>query len=272
MTCRTAIRGRPAIARATPRGPVSAGTAQDGHGSQPFDGPPGRRPGAVRASAPSLRIVRRTRDGILGLLAGLLIGGIVPGFAAAADDHEGARRLVDAALEDTRQVFAEPELSRAEIAQRLRALLDRYVDLPRVGRDSLGAYWRRATQEQQAGFLALFESFLAAGYSGSMVKLGNIQFGPSSVIDSADDVTVVQTDVQVAAGDKLPVLFMVGRADDGSYRVVDVVAAAISMSKLLSADFGAVLRTNGGRFDALIDALEQKLSVTQAGTQAGGTP
>jgi phospholipid transport system substrate-binding protein len=272
MTCRTAIRGRPTIARATPAGSASADAAHETRGKQSFDGPPGRRPGTVRTTAPHLRLVRRTRDGILGLLAGLLIGGLVPGFAAAAEDHDGARRLVDAALEDTKQVFAAPELSRAEIAQRLRALLDRYLDLPRIGRDSLGAYWRRATPEQQAGFLALFENFLAAGYSGSMVKLGGIQFGPSMVIDSADDVTVIQTDVQVAAGDKLPVLFMVGRAEDGSYRVVDVVAAAISLSRLLSADFGAVLRTNGGRFDALIDALEQKLSVTQAGTPAGSTP
>jgi phospholipid transport system substrate-binding protein len=59
------------------------------------------------------------------------------------------------------------------------------------------------------------------------------------------------------------VLFLVGRADDGSYRVVDVIAAAISMSKLLSADFSAVLHSNGGRFDALIDALQQKLAVIE---------
>jgi phospholipid transport system substrate-binding protein len=246
MTCRTAIRGRPGIVIAT--APASAG--------------------AVRASNSPRRIRRRTRVGFLGLLAGLLIGGTMPGLAAAAEDHEGARRLVDAALEDTLQVFAAPQLSRAEMTQRLRALLDRYVDLPRVGRDSLGAYWRHATQEQQAGFLALFESFLATGYSGSVVKLGAIRFGPTSIVDRGDGVTVVQTDAQIGGGEMHPVLFVVGQSDDGSYRVVDVVAAAISMSKLLNADFGAVLRSNGGRLDALIDALEHKLSVTQA----SGTP
>jgi len=264
MTCRTAIRVRPGIA--TGRAPKQA-AANGATGSQLLERP--RRTGAATGAAPDHvpRIGRRARTGALGLLVGLLIGGTASGFAAAPD-NEDARRLVDAALVDTQRVLTEPQLSRAEIAQRLRGLLDRYVDMPRVGRDSLGAYWRHATQEQQAGFLALFESFLTAGYSGSVAKLGAIRFGPTSVVDSGDGITVVQADVEVSSGEKCPVLFMVGQSDDGSYRVVDVVAAAISLSKLLSADFGAVLRNNGGRVDALIDALEHKLSVTQA----AGTP
>jgi phospholipid transport system substrate-binding protein len=201
---------------------------------------------------------------MLGLLAGLLIGGLLPSFAAAAEDHDTARLLVDAALRDTQQMFTEPQLSRTEASERLRALLDRYVDLPRVGRDSLGSYWRRASADQQAGFLALFERFITAGYAGSVAKLGAIRFGPATVVESGDGVTVVQSDLQYATGETQPVLFMVGQSEDGSYRVVDVVAAAISMSKLLGADFGAVIRNNGGRFDALIDALQTKVSITQA--------
>jgi phospholipid transport system substrate-binding protein len=209
------------------------------------------------------RLARRARNGILGLLVGLLVGGMGPAGAAPADGGE-AQRLVDAAIHDTTQLLGEAQLSQAETAQRLRTLLDRYVDLPRVGRDSLGSYWRRASVEQQAGFLALFESFLAAGYSGSVAKMGTLHFGPTVIVERADGVTVVRTDVQVSGGDVHPVLFMVGQCDDGSYRVVDVVAAAISMSKLLNADFGAVLRNNGGRFEALMDALENKVAATPA--------
>jgi phospholipid transport system substrate-binding protein len=230
------------------------------------------RPGVPRAGEPPLynfsrptpRLGRRARNGILGLLVGLLIGGIGPAGAAPAEGSEAAQRLVDAAIQDTTRLLGEPQLSQAETAQRLRALLDRYVDLPRVGRDSLGAYWRHASPEQQAGFLALFESFLATGYSGSVAKMGTIHFGPTTIVERADGITVVRTDVQVTGGDVHPVLFMVGQCEDGSYRVVDVVAAAISMSKLLNADFGAVLRTNGGRFDALMDALQSKVAATPA--------
>jgi len=238
MTCRMAVRGR-----GTPRGAT---------------------PLPYTIDRPTRRLGRRARYGIVGLLVGLLIGGVGSGRAAPAEGTEAAQRLVDAAIQDTTRLLGEPQLTQAETAQRLRTLLDRYVDLPRVGRDSLGTYWRRASAEQQAAFLALFESFLAAGYSGSVVKMGTLHFGPTAIVERGDALTVVRTDVQVTGGDIHPVLFMVGQCEDGSYRVVDVVAAAISMSKLLNADFGAVLRNNGGRFDALMDALENKLAATPA--------
>jgi phospholipid transport system substrate-binding protein len=201
------------------------------------------------------------------LLFGLMVGWAAPGFAATDEAGDAARRPVDAAIQDTVQVLGAPATSRSDATERLRTLLDRYVDLPRIGRDSLGTYWRRATAEQQAGFLALFESFLAAGYSSSVAKLGAIRFGPTTVVESGDGLTAIQSDVQLGDGTSAPVLFLVGRSADGSYRVVDVIAAAISLSKLLSADFGAVLRSNGGQVDALINALQQKLTVTEAATR-----
>ena len=189
---------------------------------------------------------------------------MLAGWAAAARAAtEPAQHVVEAALRDTAAVFSQGPLSRAEAAARLRDLIDHYVDLPRVGRDSLGAHWRRATPEQQAVFLELFESFLCAGYSGSVVKLGGaLTFGPTAVVERDDVVTVVRADVQLADGPRQPVLFLVGRSDDGSYRIMDVVAAAISMSRMLSADFTAVLRSNNGQFGALIEALEHKVTAT----------
>jgi phospholipid transport system substrate-binding protein len=240
MTCRTAIDRR---AR-TPVGGAARLAVPD------------------RLAAPAARPApARRRWPAIALTAALLALAGAAGAAEAAT--EPAQTVVEAALRDTAQVFGQGPLTRAEASERLRDLIDHYVDLPRVGRDSLGAHWRRATPEQQAVFLALFESFLCTGYSGSVVKMGGgLEFGPTSVVERDDAVTVVRTDVQLAEGSRHAVLFMVGRSDDGTYRIMDVVAAAISMSKLLSADFSAVLRTNGGQFDALIGALERKLTVT----------
>ncbi|MBI3517678.1 MAG: ABC transporter substrate-binding protein [Proteobacteria bacterium] len=218
------------------------------------DTPPSDRPASRR---------RRTVPAMIGSLAAVLLVLAGPGTADAQAATEGAQRLVEAALHDTAQVFSQGQLSRAEATEQLRGLLDHYVDLPRVGRDSLGTHWRRATPEQQATFLALFESFVCAGYSGPIAKLGGaLQFGPTAVVEHDGAVTVVRTDVQLSEGPRHAVLFMVGRSDDGAYRINDVVAAAISMSKLLSADFAGVLHTNGGQFNALIEALEHKLAVS----------
>jgi phospholipid transport system substrate-binding protein len=179
-----------------------------------------------------------------------------------AEEPDRAVMLVNAALADTAKVFSDPKQSRAEAAAHLRALIDHYVDLPRVGQDSLGAHWRRATQEQQAAFVALFERFLANGYSGSVAKFGGLRFGTPSVTERAEHATGVRVEVTVPDGSAYPVLFTVARGDDGSYRVTDVVAVSISMSRLLSDDFGAFLRANDGRFDALLSALDKRVAAT----------
>ncbi len=214
-----------------------------------------------------MRARRRAAWGwLLSTLAALALGLASAGSAPAATADDPAQLLVEAALHDTVQVFGPGPASQTERTQRLRALLDRYVDLPRIGRDSLGTHWRRATPEQQGAFLMLFEDLLSATYaaSASVAKVGSLRFGAPAVVERDDAVTVVRADVQMSDGAPLPVLFLVGRSDDGSYRITDVVAAAISMSRLLSADFVGVLHTNGGQFNALIDAMEHKLATTAA--------
>jgi len=221
--------------------------------------------GAAVIAKPARRRRRAGLGWLVGTVAALGVGLIGLGAARAAPGEDPAQRVVDAALHDTLQVFGgQAALSREEATVRLRGLLDHYVDLPRVGRDSLGAHWRRASSEQQAAFLAVFERFLCVGYSGSAMRVGALRFGPTAVVDRDASVTVVRTDAQLSDGSAQPVLFMVGRSNDGSYRITDVVAAAISMSRLFSADFVAVLHNNGGQFDALIDALTNKLATANA--------
>jgi phospholipid transport system substrate-binding protein len=235
MTCRTAIRRPPAVGlRSNERAAPAAGRHR--------------------------RLVRLLLGGLT--IAAVALAGLATARAAPADDP--AQRVVDAALHDTEQLFGHTPLPSAETTAGLRALLDQYVDLPRVGRHSLGAHWRRATPEQQAAFLTVFESFLCAGYAAPMSKLGGLRFGPTAVVERDDSVTVVRTEVQLDEGPGQPVLFVVGQSDDGSHRIMDVIAAAISLSRLLSADFGGFLRSHGGQLGALIEALEHKVELTSA--------
>jgi len=237
MTCRTAVRRPPRHTSETPAPSFAA------------------RPLARRRAA---------RGWLAGAAIVLVLGLAGPRAAHAAPGADPAQRLVDAALQDTLQVFGQTPMTRDEASAKLRRLLDQYVDLPRIGRDSLGAHWRRATAEQQAAFLDVFERFLCVGYSDSAMRFGGLRFGPTAVVERDDGATVVRADAQLSDGSAQPVLFVVGRSDDGTYRIMDVIAAAISMSRLLSADFVAVLHSNGGQFDALIGALANKASATAA--------
>ncbi len=235
MTCRTAARSRPKTAVMT-------------------------QVLTIHAFVSTRRDPRRRRAAIA--MAGAALAILLAWTHARADEPEPAVKLVSAALADTGKVFADPTQTRAEATARLRELIDHYVDLPRVGQDSLGAHWRRATPEQQAAFVALFERFLANGYSGSVAKLGGLRFGTPTVTERAGRATGVKVEVTTSDGGVYPVLFAVACGDDGSCRVSDVVAGPISMSRLLGDDFGAFLRANDGRFDALLAALDKRVAAT----------
>jgi phospholipid transport system substrate-binding protein len=208
-----------------------------------------------------------------GALAMLLVG--LP-FAARAEAPtvpaagEAPAQFVDIALHETLSALATPSEAAPSRSERLRAVLIRYFDVAEVGRNSVGPAWQLVAPAQQADFLATFESFLVASYVGALGRASDLSFGPSHVIvasaaepavaKAAIARTLVRVDVLSAEGPPHPVLIALSRADDGSYRIVDVSAEAVSLGRLLSADFGAFLRRNGGRLDALVTVLRDKIA------------
>jgi ABC-type transporter MlaC component len=204
---------------------------------------------------------RRT---VAGLLLVVAVGATVPRTAGAdevADARaDGARRFVDSAMTDTVAALAVPAASTAERNARLRAVVERYVDVGALGRGSVGVFWQGAAAAQQDGFLAEFKNFLLVSYVGSMARAGQLSFAPATVIGADRQHALVRTAVRASDGPATPVLITVACADDGSYRITDVAAAGISLRTLLVADFGAFLRRNGGRLEALIVSLHNKIA------------
>jgi phospholipid transport system substrate-binding protein len=219
-------------------------------------------------------MTRALPRGWSGALAALLL--LMPLTTAAAPPSErpapdDPAALVDVALAETVAALAPTTNAGAEAgaparAERLRAVLTRYFDVAQLGRNSVGAGWKLVAPAQQADFLATFESFLATGYVDSLGHAGDLRFSPARVIAAPDlgDVdarTMVRVDVRV--GDEPPskVLVALSRGDDGCYRIVDVTAESISLGRVLAADFGAFLKRNGGRLEALVAALHDKIAI-----------
>ncbi|MBI3517450.1 MAG: ABC transporter substrate-binding protein [Proteobacteria bacterium] len=153
-------------------------------------------------------------------------------------------------------------------SEQLRLTITRYFDVAQLGRNSVGAAWQLIPPAQQADFLVTFENFLVTNYIGALTRPGELTFSRPRVINDAasgaplpgDGRTVVRVDVQSSEGPPRPVLVALARRDDGSYRIVDVTAEAISLGNVLAADFSSFLRRNGGRLEALIGALHQKIA------------
>ena len=197
------------------------------------------------------------------LLAGALLV-ILPSAARADDVSDGARQLVDSAMADTVAALAAPAGATGERDDRLRALVDRYVDVTALGRSAVGGFWQHAEPGQRDGFLTEFRSFLLVSYVGSMARAEQLRFAPATVIEADQHRALVRTEIRAADGPPHPILITVTCADDGRQRITDVAAQGISLRAVLIADFGAFLRRNGGRFEALIDNLRAKIAAHHA--------
>jgi ABC-type transporter MlaC component len=208
-------------------------------------------------------------------------------FAATAAAHAEPRHsddgsasptgCVDAALHDMMGALAQPRDAHPTRAERLRAVMTRYVDVAALGRNTVGAVWTLVPAAQQADFLVAFENFLAMRVVGSLGRPDDLRFGPARVREpkagrsaaSAPDrapasvPTLVVADLRTGDASSRPIQFAVAPDADGRYRIVDVSAEGISLGRLLTADFGSFLSHNAGNLGALINILQAKVANAQ---------
>jgi ABC-type transporter MlaC component len=212
-----------------------------------------------------------------GALATLLVAVALAAHAESLPEEAwpaSPTECVDAALRDMTIALAAPPETQPTRTERLRAVMVRYVDIAQLGRNTVGATWALVPAAQQADFLATFQNFLAIRVSGSLGKPDELNFGPARVIepkasrrtvsapanDAAKFPTLVATDLRSGDGVPRTILFAVGHGDDGRYRIVDVSAEGISLGRLLTADFSGFLNRNGGRLEALVSVLQEKVA------------
>src|SRR3546814_9724305 len=83
-----------------------------------------------------------------------------------------------------------PNLSRGERERRFRVMLNRYFDLPGIGKFVLGRYWRSASEAQRQDFLRLFETFVVKSYAARFAEYSGEQFRVLGVRNEGDYATV----------------------------------------------------------------------------------
>lgn len=141
---------------------------------------------------------------------------------------------------------------------RFRALFRESIDVPTTAKFVLGRYWRTATEAQRQRFVELFEDFVVIvylkhfrDYTGEKLEIygGRVnEKGNGAIVDSE----IILTD-----GPPIRVSWAVQR-QDGGMRIVDIIAEGVSLAITHRSEFGAVIRANGGKVDAIINALQTK--------------
>ncbi len=145
----------------------------------------------------------------------------------------------------------------AQRIARFRELFQSDFDIPGIGRFAIGRYWRAFTPEQQQEFLSLFKEYTAVAYADRLKEYGGAQFHVTGVQNSGDEV-IVSSEV-VRDSDKPVQIDWHLIEDGGQLKVSDVYVDRISMKITQRDEFAKVIENNGGRADALLAVLRQKL-------------
>jgi len=142
---------------------------------------------------------------------------------------------------------------------RLIGLIDRVVDVPGAARFCLGRYWRQASAEQQREYVGLFRAVLMRAVLGRInndqqqntttpleVQVERPQPRPDSIY--------VPTLIHRRGFPPVTVTWVVN-TDANDPRIIDVMAAGVSLRITIRADEAAFLQRHGENIDTLLQAL-----------------
>jgi len=170
---------------------------------------------------------------------------------------QDARTFIATLGEQAIQVLG-PSVPEVQRQARFRELFRDDFDIPGIGQFVLGRYWRTATPKEQQDFLGLFQEYLVRAYSARLGAYGGEPFHVTGVRPNGEE-TVVASEIIRPSGSRIAVdWYLIGR---GPYKITDVYVGGVSMKVTQRDEFASVIQRNGGRVEALIAQLRQKLAI-----------
>lgn len=183
---------------------------------------------------------------------------------APASADEAAETFVAGILDEANAVFAAADQAARDAG--VEALVDKYVDIERVARFTLGQYARQATPEQMAVYTPLFRKYATSVYSSTLDEYTGEKLAVEDSIDRTERDFIVNSKVVGAKPGSqyadLVVHWRVYRAQDGKQSVVDAGASGVWLAIEQQSTFKSVIANNGGGaagIDALIADLKAKV-------------
>ena len=128
-----------------------------------------------------------------------------------------------------------------------------------IGKFVLGRYWKQASDDQKKRFLDLFSAVMVNTYATRFEGYTSQKFEVTGSRKEEDGGITVISEVLPADGQPIRVDWKLFEKD-GELRIYDVLLDGISMSITQRSEYGAVIQQDGGNVEALLHALEGKVS------------
>ena len=152
--------------------------------------------------------------------------------------------------------------SRTEIRQKFEELLSEGFNIDYIARFVLGPYWRQSSPEQRDEYLALFRRMLVEVYASRFQQYSGQTFEivNARVVSERGDPRDVEVNMLIRnpQAEDLTVDVRV-RVRPDEAQIIDVAVAGVSLSLTQKEEFAAVIQRNGGRIDALIEQLRDRV-------------
>ena len=158
----------------------------------------------------------------------------------------------------------DPALNEIEREARFREFLGEALDIPAIGRFILGRNWRRASAQDRANFLAIFEEialqrFLpmfqhkSDAYTGDRFDIVKIQ-----PVSALKDQALVHTRVIRTQGPPIELVWRV-REHNKQFKILDISVQGLSMALTLRQKYGAAIKRLGS-VEAIVQVLREKVA------------
>ena len=146
--------------------------------------------------------------------------------------------------------------------KKFRPILNDYFDFPKMSRLALGKYWRKATPSEKDEYFKILKEYVAQSYAVRFAEYNAPSFEVIGSKEMKNKDVFVATKISVKQI-KAPVRIdwrLKPQAKDSKtkFKIVDIVVEGVSMVISQRSEFSAVIQSNGGKVQSLIDVLTKK--------------
>lgn len=184
--------------------------------------------------------------------------------AQAAKGPQASADFVQGLGDKAIATLADPKVSKEQAKAVFRDLLNQNFDINTISRFVLGRYWNLATDAQKKEYQTLFEQMIVEVYAERFSQYAGEKFKVGGAQASGENDAVVSSQVLRPNGQPPVNVSWRVRSKDGSSKIIDVIVENVSMSVTQRSEFASLIESNGGKFEALLEALRQRIQTAQA--------
>ncbi|MDC3234417.1 ABC transporter substrate-binding protein [Candidatus Puniceispirillum sp.] len=180
--------------------------------------------------------------------------------AQASSQVEAANRLISNLVGDVESYLLADSGDISKRTENITKLLDTHFDIPGIARFSAGPYWRAANEEERFTYIQSMRDALIGTIARNFDQLAGLRFTRIDSQAKGKSMVLVRGTFRDKAGQRPPVSvgWRVVTTHPAPAKVLDVEIENISMLITQKQENIAIIRKNGGRFSALIQAMKQR--------------